>query len=543
VGRRHLLVALLALVIGGSVLAQPGASARGEDGEIFRVAYSPAAGLDFLDPALAFTQPAWSLLDTTCARLYTYPDEPSPASFRVVPEVAASYDVSPDFKTYTFRLRTGFRFSDGKPVHASAFAQAINRVLAPVDSPGWVYVRDIVGARDVHAGKRSAASGVVARGNTLVVRFSRETPDFVATTTLPYFCAVPPGLPPSREGVGLIPSAGPYHVTEYRPNERVEIRRNPYYGGERKVQLDGFDVNLRGGSPTDMVRSVDRGDADWGHMLAGVFMDPTLDLVRKYGIDRSRFFVKPGLTLRLLALNSQRPLFRNNPKLRRAVNFALDRSALLANAGGPIAARLTDQHLPYVVPGFRDAAIYPLEGADLAKAEELAGGRLRGKKAIILTTDFVLGVQAAQLAAQQLAKLGLEIEIRKIPDHIASAEYLEKLTAPGAEWDIALVLWTPNIPDAYSYLHLLVESQQLGGETLTRVRSKLLSTALQRAVRLPQGRERNQAYAAIDAMLARDVAPVAPLNVVNEATLVSDRVAPRCIVLRPVLDLAVACLK
>jgi hypothetical protein len=105
------------------------------------------------------------------------------------------------------------------------------------------------------------------------------------------------------------------------------------------------------------------------------------------------------------------------------------------------------------------------------------------------------------------------------------------------------VLWTPNVPNAYAYLTLLVESQQLGGETLTRVRSKLLRAALQRAVRLPQGREQNQAYAAIDAMLARDVAPVAPLNVMNEATLVSDRVAPRCVVLRPVLDLAVACLK
>ena len=541
-GRRHVLIVLLALLLGGAALAQPGASAR-QDGGIFRVVYSPAAGLDFLDPALAFTQPAWSLLDTTCARLYTYPDEPSPASFRVVPEVAASYDVSPDFKTYTFRLRTGFRFSDGKPVHANAFAQAINRVLAPVDSPGWIYVRDIVGAADVHAGRRSTASGVVARGNTLVVRFSRAVPDFVATTTLPYFCAVPPGLQPSQEGVGVVPSAGPYHVTEYRRGERVEIRRNPYYGGERKIQLDGFDVNLRGGSPTDQIRSIDRGDADWGHSLASIFMDPTLNLEGKYGINLSRFFVKQGLTLRLLALNSERPLFRHNPKLRRAVNFALDRSALLPNAGGPIAARPTDQLLPYVIPGFRDSAIYPLEGADLAKARELAGGRLQGKKAILLTTDFFLPKQAAQLAAQQLAKLGLQIEIKTIPDHIASTEYLEKLTAPGAEWDIALVLWTPNIPNAYAYLHLLVESQQLGGETLTRVRSKLLRTALQRAVRLPQGRERNQAYAAIDAMLARDVAPVAPLNVVNEVTLVSDRVAPRCVVLRPVLDLAVACLK
>jgi hypothetical protein len=52
---------------------------------------------------------------------------------------------------------------------------------------------------------------------------------------------------------------------------------------------------------------------------------------------------------------------------------------------------------------------------------------------------------------------------------------------------------------------------------------------------------RNRVYADVDAALARDVAPMAPINVVHEATLVSDRVG--CIVLRPVLDLAVACLK
>ena len=100
---------------------------------------------------------------------------------------------------------------------------------------------------------------------------------------------------------------------------------------------------------------------------------------------------------------------------------------------------------------------------------------------------------------------------------------------------------TPNIPDAHAYLNLLIESQLFGGETLSRLRSTFASATLDRAVRLPQGKARDRAYAEVDATLAREYAPVAPLNVVNEATLVSDRVG--CIVLRPVLDLAVACLK
>jgi ABC-type transport system substrate-binding protein len=93
-----------------------------------------------------------------------------------------------------------------------------------------------------------------------------------------------------------------------------------------------------------MIRRVDRDEADWGHMISAVYFgDPTFDLAAKYGINQSEFFVKPGLTLRMLAFNSSRPLFRDNPKLRRAINFALDRKALQGPAGGPIATRATDQ--------------------------------------------------------------------------------------------------------------------------------------------------------------------------------------------------------
>ena len=71
---------LLALLVGSAVLAQPGSTARGQDGGILRVSFSPDAGLPDLDPALASVPASSSLLDATCARLYTYPDVASPAS-------------------------------------------------------------------------------------------------------------------------------------------------------------------------------------------------------------------------------------------------------------------------------------------------------------------------------------------------------------------------------------------------------------------------------------------------------------------------------
>jgi peptide/nickel transport system substrate-binding protein len=243
----------------------------------------------------------------------------------------------------------------------------------------------------------------------------------------------------------------------------------------------------------------------------------------------------------MLAFNSSRPLFRDNAELRRAINFALDRKALLATAGGQYASRVTDQYLPYGIPGFRETDIYPLEAADVARAKSLAQGNLRSGKAVMYTTDVLPAVTLAQLVKQQLAAIGLEVEVKRIPLHIASAAYLEKLAARGEEWDIALVLWTPNIPNPHAYLNQLLEAQLLDGQTLTGFRSSTVSRELRMAARTLQTSARVGAYAKLDELLTREYAPVAALNVVNEATLVSDRVG--CIVLRPVLDLAVACLK
>jgi ABC-type oligopeptide transport system substrate-binding subunit len=148
-------------------------------------------------------------------------------------------------------------------------------------------------------------------------------------------------------------------------------------------------------------------------------------------------------------------------------------------------------------------------------------------------------IETAQLVKKQLAQIGLEIEI-EVGTLAVTADYLAELTRHEAEWDIAFVLWTPNIPDAHTYLNLLLETQLQGGETVTRVHERARA-ALARAARLPQGRARNLAYAEVDELIARDVAPAAALSVLNEATLVSDRVG--CLVLRPALDLAVACLR
>ncbi len=193
-------ICLLAALVGAATV---GSASGVREGGIFRITFHQPSGLDYVDPALASTLPGWAVLDPTCARLLTYPDKPPPAAFQLVPEVATGLPkISADRRTYTFTLRNGFRFNDGTPVRASAFARAIHRTLAPgVNSPGAQHTRDIVGAEDVLAGRKTTASGVEARGNTLIVRFKRPAPDFLHRTATTFLCAVQ-AEPPRQSGGG-----------------------------------------------------------------------------------------------------------------------------------------------------------------------------------------------------------------------------------------------------------------------------------------------------------------------------------------------------
>jgi peptide/nickel transport system substrate-binding protein len=464
-----------------------------------------------------------------------YPDKPPPAGLRIEPRVAASYPrVSRDAKTFTFTLRKGFRFNDGAPVRADAFARAIGRALAPgVESPGEQYMRDIVGAADVTAGKRSIPAGVDARGTRLVIRFIRATPDFPARTTMPMFCAVPPTLPADPEGRVVFPGSGPYYVSDYVRGTRVTLRRNRFYGGKRP-HVDRIEFDLQAATPGETIDRIERGEADWGWAPTGFYLDPARGLSRKYGINRKggRFFLKPGYTLATYVLNSRRPLFRNNARLRQAVNFAVDRPALMRGRNG----RPTDQLLPAGIPGFRDARIYPLAGPNLHKARALAGGHLRSGKAVLYAMANPTEQARSQILVRNLKAIGIDVEVKSF----TPPAYFGQMENPRAGFDIAALDWLPDYIDPFQYTNLLFDGRLNAGLALGRFDSPRYGRLLRRAAGLG-GDARYRAYGELDVTLSRDAAPAVPIGYGREATLVSSRVG--CIVLKPFLVLAAVCLK
>src|SRR5262245_7004453 len=465
----------------------------------------------------------------------TYPDKPPPAGLRIEPEVAASYPVvSRDAKKFTFTLRTGLRFSDGSPVRADAFARAIGRGLAPgVESAAGDYMKDIVGAAGVTAGKRPIPVGVVPKGNRLVIRFTRPTPDFPARTTMPFFCAVPPTLPADPEGRVVFPGSGPYAVSDYVRGRRITLIRNRFYAGERP-HIDRFEFDLQAAAPGDILDKIERGEADWGWVPPSFYFDPARGLQRKYGVNRGRFFVRPGYTLSVYLLNSRRPLFRNNARLRQAVNLAVDRPALLRGRH----ATATDQFLPAGIPGFHDARIYPLKGPRLREARARARGHLRSGKAVLYALDIPAELARAQILVGDLKAIGLEVEVKPL----VGKAYFGQLDDPQAAFDIMALDWLPDYIDPFQYTNLLFDGRHHGGLTLARFDSPRYGRMLGRTAGL-SGDARYRTYGELDIRLSRDAAAAVPLGYSQEPTFVSSRVAPSCVVLRPWLALTAVCLK
>jgi ABC-type transport system substrate-binding protein len=220
------------------------------------------------------------------------------------------------------------------------------------------------------------------------------------------------------------------------------------------------------------------------------------------------------------------------------VNFAIDRAALRLAAGSVYASVLADQYLPPSIPGFKNASIYPLRRPDLRQARALARGHTRSGKAVLYILDQPDRIALAQIVKRDLARIGLDVEIRAIP----GGAYFDRLGSADEPFDIAYFNWAADYLDPYAYINVPFDGRFIGAQNVARFDSAKYNRLMRRAARL-QGGARYRAYGDLDVQLARDAAPFVATEYFNVPTLVSRRVDPRCIVLRPGLDLTAVCLK
>jgi YVTN family beta-propeller protein len=500
-----------------------------------------------LDPAVAFDPLLGGLLDATCAQLVNYPDAPLPAGLQLTPEVAAALPTPSDGgRTYTFKIRPGFRFSppSDQPVTAETFKDTIERTLNPrMHSPWAQSLADVVGARAYMAGRASHISGVVARGDTLTIRLLAPAPDFLARIAEPGFCAVPSNTPIHRAGVRVIPSAGPYYVASYTPGQGVVLARNPNYHGSRPHHFARIELAV--GIPAQRAfREIKAGTADYTDLA--LYTTPAIAatasrLAARYGPgspaaarSRQQYFVNPGDQLDYFDLNTHRTLF-SDVRVRQAVNYVLDRRALaqLGDWFEPLPERPTDHYLPPGMPGFRNVHVYPTT-PHVGKARALVRqAHAAGRTAVLDTCDAYPCQQQAQIVKTDLAMIGLRVQISEFP----SATLFTREETPGKPFDLAWSGWLPEYPGPQAMLSEILEDSSVGPTFNDPVYRRKLA----RAARL-SGPKRYLAYGKLDLDLARNAAPLAAFGNVTSNDFFSARIGCQTYGFYG-MDLAALCLR
>jgi YVTN family beta-propeller protein len=492
------------------VSVRPRAPVESAPGGTIRV--ETTEGLDSIDPALGYGPLEFSIFRATGAKLLGYPAEPGEPGAVLVPELAEGLPrVSDGGQTYTFTIRRGYRFSppSGEPVTAETMKYSIERTLSPkMRSPAGPLVRSLVGGAAYAEGRARHISGVRASGNRLTLRLVEPSSSFPHRMAMFFFCAVPVGTPIDPEGLPSVPSAGPYYVASYVPDEEIVLRHNPNYGGSRRSGADELRIAL-GVKQEKTVARIEDGSVDY----TPVMEDPRLArrLQERYAPGaasaqdgRPRYIVKPMGETDQLIFNTSRPPF-SSARLRRAVNYALDRRTL-AREGlwNGLPGQPTDQYLPPTLPGFRDARIYPSR-PDLARARRLAGP---GRRSVTLyTAGFPSHLRLAEIVRVNLRAIGMDVEIKNLGD-----SQFTRIARRGEPFDLAVSAWASDYPDPMDILG------QLDGRTIREEENTNLAyyddpaynRRLDAAASLPSP-ARELALGRLDVETARTAAPWAAI--------------------------------
>ncbi len=383
-----LLIAALGLT---AVLAGCGGSSK-SSGTTTNSTSAGAAGGTFLsvakaapsgspDPQINYTLQEWQLLIFSHDGLVAFKRVGGTEGTKLVPDLATSIPAPTNGgKTYTFTIRKGIKFSNGKELKPSDVKYTFERLFKIGQSPNAGSWYNVIVGGDACLKTPATCNldqGVVVNDakNTVTFHLTKGDPEFLDQLAVPFAFILPTGTP-NKEVQIPPPGTGPYKWVEYNPNKEMKLVRNPNFKvWSKDAQPPGNpDVVIQkfGLSGEAQVTQVENGQADW------MFDTPPADRINEMSTKYpSQVFVNPLTAVYYFAFNVRIPPF-NNLKARQGVNFATDRNALVKIYGGPKLAVPTCQILPPSFPGYQAYCPYtknPGSGKwtapDMAKAQQL----------------------------------------------------------------------------------------------------------------------------------------------------------------------------
>ncbi|GAA4239080.1 ABC transporter substrate-binding protein [Actinomadura meridiana] len=476
-GLTGLVLVLTSCAGGGDDAAAAG---HPRDGGTLRVVGS--SDVEHLDPTSVASVGAYGLARTFARTLFgTRASNNFQETIPVRADVAVRVptrengDVSKDRRTYTVRLRKDVRWDTEppRPVTAQDFVRGFQRLCNPASpsaAKGY-FVSTLKGmaefcrgyaAVNAHDAAAMAAyqrtheiRGVHAKGDaTLVFELKVPASDFLHLLSLPPTAAAPqeydryiPDGPDFRQHTI---SDGPYRISDYRPGMSYMLTHNPAWRADsdplRERHVEKIRITLGQDSPEAVQQQIEQGVAD----LAWDQPVPTSAIPDLRDDPRFAIMETPNNSP-YLVFNTRSP---NNGgalgirEVRQALEYAVDRSALIKIVGGPSVAKPLHTVIPPGNSGYAPADHYPTpnESGDPAKCRELLAKAHHPQ----LTLKFPYRTNSvhkliAQSIAENLDACGVKTELTA---DSGGTFYSTTIATPArsraGEWDIAAPGWTPD---------------------------------------------------------------------------------------------------
>ncbi len=451
-------LALLVAACGGSgkkaattaeTTANAGGSTEQKPFPNLRVVYD--TGTDYLDPGLSYTVQGWEAMWNVYLSLLGYKHVNGPDGATIVPALAQSLPaVSSDGLTYTLTLRKGLKYSDGTPVKASDFAYTVKRLFL-LDSSGVGFFTNIVGADNFAKTKKGEISGITTDDATgkITIKLVKPQGDFVNILATVFAAPVPSDTPAKDQSTTPIPSTGPYMIQSYSPNRQFVMVRNPTFKPTENVPAtnpDKITVKIVADDSAALQQVINnQGDYDF-HPIP---VDRLADVQQKYG-DQLKIYT-PANTYYYF-MNNREPPF-DKLAVRQAVNYAIDRNALVRLYGG--LATPTENILPPTYPQYKKHNLYPL---NLAKAKALIkGAGAEGASVTIWGSNRETSQKPVEYLQDVLKKIGLNPKIKIID----AAIYWTTIGNQNTKAQIGFADWFQDYPHPLDWFDVLLNGDRI----------------------------------------------------------------------------------
>jgi len=368
----------------------------------------------------------------------------------IVPDIADSWEVARDGRSYRFRLKKGVTFSSGREVKTYDFRYSFERVLDPeTKSPNtWVFDK-IRGAREFMEGRTEHVRGIrIIDDYDFVIELDEPFSPFLGLLTMPPASVIPVeevlhwGPDFSSHPVGT----GPFVLSEWLPNRHLKLqKRDNYFDGSARVAGIVYRI-----IPEELtaVAEFELGNLD-------VMTVPDSEYSRYRSSERwsTLILCVSGLNTYYLGMNCQRPPF-NDPGLRRAVHQAIDRRRILETflegrgrlAAGPVPDLLRKWPAP-------EPYAYDPEASRRYIKENGLGGL---QVSFFISSELRFVEDMAEIIQSYLRQAGLEVKIKRL-----EWSAFKEAVASG-EADLFWLSWWADYPDPENFMFPLFHSSNHG---------------------------------------------------------------------------------